>query len=77
VNTYIIAVYDGHFDLSLIGKAVQQAYTRLGAAKEFGDALTPTQVAEIASSYGPRVERLRPYPWEGLVGQIEAYARGA
>jgi hypothetical protein len=67
VNTYIISVYDGNFDLSLLGKMVAKAYARLGGAKEFRGSLTPGEVAEIAAAYGPGVEQLHPHPWQGLV----------
>ncbi len=69
VDTYIISVYDGNFDLALLGKMLERAYERLGGPKEFRNALTRAQVAEIAHAYAPASERLEPHPWEGLVGQ--------
>jgi hypothetical protein len=74
VNTYIIGVYDSHFDLSLLGKMVAEAYKRLGSAKEFGGSLTAAQVAAVAAAYSPAAVRLHPHAWEGLVKQIEADA---
>jgi hypothetical protein len=67
VDTYIISVYDGNFDLSLVGKMLQQAYKRLGGTEGFGNALTPAQVAGLARAYSPSVDRLRPHPWQRLV----------
>jgi hypothetical protein len=66
-NTYIIAVYDGHFDLSLIGKGLRRAYRRLGGPDAFGASLTAAQVRAIAAAYSPRSVRLRPHPWQSLV----------
>jgi hypothetical protein len=67
VDTYIVSVYDGNFDLSLLGKMLAQAYKRLGGAKAFGHALTPAQVAAIEHAYSPAGDRLTPHPWQGLV----------
>jgi hypothetical protein len=67
VNTYIISVYDGNFDLSLLGKELAKAYKRLGGKKEFGSSLTPQEVKEVAAAYAPGVEQLHPHPWQGLV----------
>jgi hypothetical protein len=67
VDTYIISVYDGNFDLSLVGKMLKQAYKRLGGAERFGRTLTPAQVADLSRAYSPTVDRLRPHPWQRLV----------
>jgi hypothetical protein len=67
VDTYIISVYDGNFNLSLLGKMVQQAYKRLGGAKRFGPMLTQAQVADLARAYAAPADRLRPHPWQRLV----------
>lgn len=69
VNTYIVSVYDGNFDLSLIGKMLQKAYARLGGKHGFRGALTPQQVAELSAAYSPAAQQLRPHPWEGLVAR--------
>jgi hypothetical protein len=68
VDTYIISVYDGNFDLSLLGKMIERAYERLGGPKEFRAMLTKAQVKELARAYSPAGVRLEPHPWEGLVG---------
>ncbi|HWX46262.1 MAG TPA: hypothetical protein VNY52_13200 [Solirubrobacteraceae bacterium] len=59
---YIYSVYDGHYDLSLIGKAIQGAYRALGGAPAFGAALTPGQVAALARVYSIASTRLAPHP---------------
>ena len=69
VNTYIISVYDGNFDLSLLGKMLASAYTRLGGSKAFHGSLTPKEVAELEAAYSPAATELRPHPWQGLVEQ--------
>jgi hypothetical protein len=69
VTTYIISVYDGNFDLSLLGKLLEQAYRRLGGAKVFGHTLTPSQVVLLARAYSPGADRLTPHPWQGLVSE--------
>jgi hypothetical protein len=69
VNTYIISVYDGNFDLSLLGKMLASAYKRLGGPKAFHGSLTPGEVAELQAAYGPAAAELRPHPWQGLVEQ--------
>jgi hypothetical protein len=69
VDTYIISVYDGNFDLSLIGKMAQQAYKRLGGAAAFGRALTPTQVSALTRAYSKHGVELTPHPWQRLVAQ--------
>jgi hypothetical protein len=74
VDTYIIAVYDSHFDLSVLGKMVRAGFERLGGAKAFADTLTQAQLSEIARAYSPSAARLSPHPWEGLVKQTEAAA---
>jgi hypothetical protein len=66
-NTYIIAIYDAHFDLSLLGKQFSAAYKRLGGASAFGRAFTAAQARSIARAYSPRYMRLRPHPWRALV----------
>ncbi len=72
VDTYIIAVYDSHFDLSVLGKMVRAGFERLGGAEAFGNALTQAQVSEIEHGYSPPAARLSPHPWEGLIKQTEA-----
>lgn len=63
---YIYSIYDGHYDLSLIGKALQSAYRMLGGAPVFGESLTQTQVEALASAYSIAAARLQPHPPTGL-----------
>lgn len=59
---YIDAIYDAHFDLSLLGKSVATGYNQLGGPEAFGAALTQAQVNALAAAYSiPRV-RLEPHP---------------
>jgi hypothetical protein len=59
---YIYCVYDGHYDLSLIGKALQGAYRTLGGAPVFGAALSLEQVEALARAYSIPSSRLAPHP---------------
>jgi hypothetical protein len=63
---YIYCVYDGHYDLSLIGKRLQAAYRKLGGPRAFGGALTQAQVDELAGAYSIPSARLVPHPPESL-----------
>ncbi len=63
---YIYCVYDGHYDLSLVGKAVQDAYRKLGGPPEFGRTLTQRQVEALAHAYSIPATRLAPHPPAGL-----------
>ena len=63
---YIGAVYDGHFDLSLLGKSLVAGYEKLGGSSAFGAALTPREIGALAAAYSiPRV-RLAPHPGKTL-----------
>jgi hypothetical protein len=62
VALYIDAVYDGHFDASLIGKSLSAGYLRLGGGPAFGPALTQAEVNALARAYSPAAERLHPHP---------------
>jgi hypothetical protein len=62
---YIYCIYDGHYDLSLIGKALPSAYHKLGGAPAFGGSLTQAQVEGLARAYSHT--RLTPHPSPGLV----------
>jgi hypothetical protein len=64
---YIYCVYDGHYDLSLIGKTMQSAYRKLGGAPAFGAALTQSQVEALASAYSIPAARLEPHPAPSVV----------
>jgi hypothetical protein len=61
-SLYIDAIYDAHFDLSLLGKSVLDAYQRLGGAQVFGGRLTQGQVAALAAAYSIPAVRLTPHP---------------
>jgi hypothetical protein len=66
---YIDSIYDGNFDLSLIGERVLHSYERLGAAKTFRSSLTPAEVRSIAAAYSPSADRLRPHLWRQLLAK--------
>lgn len=66
---YIDSIYDGNFDVSLIGERVLHSYERLGAAKAFGASLTPAQVKSIVAAYSPSAELLTPHLWRQLLAQ--------
>jgi hypothetical protein len=59
---YIYCIYDGHYDLSLIGKALRDAYHTLGGAPAFGGSLTQAQVEALAGAYSIPSTRLTPHP---------------
>jgi hypothetical protein len=68
---YIDAIYDGHFDLSLIGKRLLDGYKKLeklgeqqhvGAGGVFGGRLTQAQIEALASAYSIPAVRLEPHP---------------
>ena len=62
VALYIDAIYDGHFDASLIGKSLLKGYRRLGGGPAFGATLTEAQVQALARAYSPAAEQLHPHP---------------
>jgi hypothetical protein len=59
---YLDAIYDGHFDLSLLGKSVASGYTKLGGPSAFGARLTQSQVNALAAAYSIPAVRLAPHP---------------
>lgn len=59
---YIDAIYDGHFDLSLLGKSLVSGYERLGGPAAFGAALTQGEVSALAGAYSIPGVRLEPHP---------------
>jgi hypothetical protein len=63
---YIYCVYDGHYDLSLVGKKLGDAYDKLGGAAAFGRALTPGRVAALEGVYAIGAVRLQPHPGAGV-----------
>ncbi len=59
---YIDAIYDAHFDLSLLGKSLTGGYEKLGGPEAFGAALTQAQVNALAEVYSIPGVRLEPHP---------------
>ncbi len=63
---YIYCVYDGHFELSTLGKKLQGAYDALGGPAAFGAALDAGEVRALARLYSPGGARLQPHPTPGV-----------
>lgn len=61
-SLYIGSVYDGHYNLSVVGERVREAYAQLGGPSAFGAALTPALVQQLAGFYSSSVVRLAPKP---------------
>jgi hypothetical protein len=61
VALYIESVYDGHFTLAQIGKALLAGYRKLGGAAVFGGSLTPGEVDMLARAYSEETDRLHPH----------------
>jgi hypothetical protein len=70
-SLYIDAIYDGHFDLSLIGKKLLDGYEKLekiGTERKFagiggfGSRLTKRQMLALAGAYSIPAVRLEPHP---------------
>lgn len=61
-SLYIDAIYDGHFDLSLLGKSLASGYEKLGGAAAFGASLSPGAVTALATAYSIPAVRLLPHP---------------
>jgi hypothetical protein len=61
-SLYIDAIYDGHFDLSLVGKSIMSAYEQLGGPQVFGPRLTLSEVNALAAAYSIPSVRLEPHP---------------
>ena len=59
---YIDAIYDAHFDLSVLGKSLASGYEKLGGPQAFGAALTQAQVNALAGVYSIPAVRLEPHP---------------
>ena len=59
---YIDAIYDAHFDLSVLGKSLVSGYEKLGGPQAFGAALTQAQVNALAAAYSIPAVRLEPHP---------------
>jgi hypothetical protein len=61
-SLYIDAIYDGHFDLSLVGKALTSGYEQLGGAAAFGTTLPQNELNALAAAYSIPTVRLTPHP---------------
>ena len=61
VGLYIESVYDSHFALAQIGKAVLDSYKKLGGPEAFGTALTQGEVERLAGVYSEPSDRLYPH----------------
>lgn len=68
---YLHAIYDGHFDLSLIGKKLLEGYERIEKLSTqrkfagiggFGGALTQREIDALAGAYSIPAVRLEPHP---------------
>jgi hypothetical protein len=59
---YIDAIYDAHFNLSLVGKSLLAAYEKLGGAGAFGAKLPAGRLAALAATYSIPAMRLEPHP---------------
>jgi hypothetical protein len=59
---YIDAVYDAHFNLSLLGKSIAKGYERLGGPSAFGAALPPSEIDALTKTYSIATVRLEPHP---------------
>ncbi len=61
-SLYISAIYDGHFDLSLVGKSLTDGYSRLGGPAAFGATLPQGAIGALAAAYSIPSVRLEPHP---------------
>jgi len=59
---YIDAIYDAHFNLSLVGKSLLSGYEKLGGARAFGAQLPEARMAALAAAYSIPAVRLEPHP---------------
>lgn len=59
---YIDAIYDAHYDLSLVGKSLLAAYEKLGGAGAFGAKLPASRLTALAGAYSIPGVRLEPHP---------------
>jgi hypothetical protein len=59
---YIDAIYDAHFNLSLVGKSIAEGYKRLGGPHAFGAKLTQADIDALAETYSIASVRLTPHP---------------
>jgi hypothetical protein len=61
-SLYISAIYDGHYDLSLVGKSLTDGYSRLGGPAAFGATLPQGAIGALAAAYSIPSVRLEPHP---------------
>lgn len=61
---YVHSIYDGHYDLSLIGKSLAKGYERLGGAAAFRGKLSAATVSSLEKRYSIDATRLSPHPKE-------------
>jgi hypothetical protein len=61
-SLYIDAIYDGHFNLSLVGKDLTSGYEQLGGPQAFGAGLTQSEINALAAAYSIPAVRLEPHP---------------
>lgn len=61
-SLYIDAIYDAHYDLSLVGESMAAAYEKLGGAGAFGARLPPGKLAALVAAYSIPAVRLEPHP---------------
>jgi hypothetical protein len=59
---YIDAIYDSHFNLSLVGKSLMSAYEQLGGPQAFGATLPQSEINALAATYSIPAVRLEPHP---------------
>jgi hypothetical protein len=64
-SLYIDAIYDGHYNLSLVGKSLMSAYERLGGPAAFGARLTQSELSQLSTAYSSSAVRLEPHPGGG------------
>ncbi len=65
-SLYISAIYDGHFNLSLLGKSLVSGYEKLGGPRAFGAALTSAEIDGLAAAYSIPGVRLEPHPGKAV-----------
>jgi hypothetical protein len=61
-SLYIDAIYDAHFNLSLVGRSLTSGYEQLGGAPAFGGTLTQSELNTLAAAYSIPAVRLEPHP---------------
>jgi hypothetical protein len=62
VAVYLDAIYDSHYNLSLVGKGLAEGYARLGGPAAFGSRLSQAQVQRLQDALSIATVRLQPHP---------------